>query len=347
VTNDLFIRACRREAVERTPVWIMRQAGRYLPSYRALREKVDFLTLCKTPELAAQVTLQPIEVLGVDAAIIFSDILLFPEALGMKLQVDESRSGPRFSNPIRSGSDIDSLTMPDPRTQLKYVMDAIEQAKRGLRGRVPLIGFCGSPWTLAAYMVEGKGTKDFRHLKQLIYDQPALAHRLLAKLADALVFFLEAQVAAGADVIQIFDTWGGILSPDNYREFSLNYIWKVVSNVHRGGAPIIVFSKGANGSLTEISKIGVDVVGLDWTVDIGEARRSIGERVALQGNLDPSALYASPEKIRQEVKMILQKYGKGSGHIFNLGHGILPDTPVDHARALVEAVKEESVAFHR
>jgi uroporphyrinogen decarboxylase len=347
VTNDLFMRACRREAVERTPVWIMRQAGRYLPSYRALREKVDFLTLCKTPELAAQVTLQPIEALDVDAAIIFSDILLFPEALGMKLQVDESKSGPRFSNPIRTASDIDSLTPADPSKKLKFVMDAIGQTKRELRGRVPLIGFCGSPWTLAAYMVEGKGTKDFRHLKQLVYDQPGLAHKLLAKLADALVFFLEAQLAAGADAIQIFDTWGGILSPDDYREFSLDYIWKLISNVHRNGAPMIVFSKGANGCLAEISKIGADVVGLDWTVDIGEVRRRIGERVALQGNLDPSVLYASPEKIKHEVRMILQKYGNGSGHIFNLGHGILPDTPVDHARALVEAVKEESAVFHR
>jgi uroporphyrinogen decarboxylase len=325
----------------------MRQAGRYLPSYRALREKVDFLTLCKTPELAAQVTLQPIEALDVDAAIIFSDILLFPEALGMNLRVDESKGGPRFSEPIRMASDIDSLAPPDPSKKLKFVMDAIAQAKRELRGRVPLIGFCGSPWTLAAYMVEGKGTKGFPHLKQLVFDQPALAHKLLTKLADSLVLFMEAQLAAGADAIQIFDTWGGILSPDDYREFSLDYIWKLISNVHRNGAPIVVFSKGANASLAEISKIGVDVVGLDWTVDIGEARRNIGERVALQGNLDPSALYASPEKIRHEVKMILQKYGKGSGHIFNLGHGILPDTPVDHARALVEAVKEESVAFHR
>ena len=324
----------------------MRQAGRYLPAYRALRDKVDFLTLCKTPELAAQVTLQPIETLDVDAAIIFSDILLFPEALGMELQVEESRGGPRLSNPIRTVSDVDSLTPPDPSKKLKFVMDAIEQTKRDLRGRLPLIGFCGSPWTLAAYMVEGKGTKDFRHLKQLIYDQPALAHKLLAKLADALVFFLEAQLAAGADAIQIFDTWGGILSPDDYREFSLDYLWKIVSSVRRNGSPTIVFSKGANQCLDEISKIGADVVGLDWTVDIGEARKSIGDRVALQGNLDPTALYASPNRIRQEVRTILRKYGNGSGHIFNLGHGILPDTPVGHARALVEAVKEESAEFH-
>jgi uroporphyrinogen decarboxylase len=324
----------------------MRQAGRYLPQYRAVRQKVDFLTLCKTPELAAQVTLQPVDVLGVDAAIIFSDILLLPEAFGMALQVDESKGGPRFTIPIRTESDIDSLTVPDASAKLKFLMEAIELTKRELRGRVPLIGFCGSPWTLAAYMVEGKGTKDFRHVKRLIYDQSAVAHKLLAKLADALVFFLEAQLAAGADAIQIFDTWGGILSPDNYREFSLDYLWKVVSNIRRNGAPIIVFSKGSNECLEEISKIGADVVSLDWTVDIGEARRSIGERVALQGNLDPSALYASPDKIRHEVKLILRKYGKGSGHIFNLGHGILPDTPVDHARTLVDAVKEESVAFH-
>jgi len=324
----------------------MRQAGRYLPEYRAVRGKVDFLTLCKTPELAAQVTLQPVDILGVDAAIIFSDILLLPEAFGMDLQVEESKGGPRFSPPIRTESEIDSLSVPDPNIKLSFVMKAIELTKKELRGRVPLIGFSGSPWTLAAYMVEGRGSKDFRHPKQLIYDEPAVAHKLLAKLADALVPFLEAQLAAGADALQIFDTWGGILSPDNYREFSLDYLSKVVSNVQRNGVPIIVFSKGANECLEEISKIGADVVSLDWTVDIGEARKSIGGQVALQGNLDPSALYASPERIRHEVKMILRKYGKGPGHIFNLGHGILSDTPVDHARALVDLVKEESVPFH-
>ena len=324
----------------------MRQAGRYLPAYRAVREKVDFLTLCKTPELAAQVTLQPVDLLGVDAAIIFSDILLLPEAFGMTLHVEESKGGPRFAAPIRTDSDVDTLTIPDPNIKLKFVLDAIEITKRELRGRVPLIGFCGSPWTLAAYMVEGKGTKEFRHLKQLTYDQPELVHKLLTKLADALVFYIEAQLAAGADAIQIFDTWGGILSPDDYREFSLDYLWKVVSNVRRNGAPLIVFSKGANESLEEISKIGVNVVGLDWTIDIGEARKAIGDRVALQGNLDPSALFASPEKIRHEVKMILRKYGKGSGHVFNLGHGILPDTPFEHVKTLVDAVKEESIPFH-
>jgi len=325
----------------------MRQAGRYLPQYRAVRGKVDFLTLCKTPELAAQVTLQPVDVLEVDAAIIFSDILLLPEAFGMELQVEESKGGPHFSHPIRTESEIDSLAIPDPNAKLRFVMNAIELTKRELRGRVPLIGFSGSPWTLAAYMIEGGGSKNFRHLKRLIYDQPEVVHKLLTKVADALVFFLEAQLAAGADALQIFDSWGGILSPDDYREFSLDYLWKVVSNVRRDGAPIIVFSKGANECLEEISKIGADVVSLDWTVDIGEARKSIGGQVALQGNLDPSALYASPDKIRHEVKTILRKYGKGPGHIFNLGHGILPDTPVKNARTLVDAVKEESVVFHR
>lgn len=345
--NDLFLRACRREPVERTPVWIMRQAGRYLPEYRAIRSKVDFLTLCKTPELAAQVTIQAVDILGVDAAIIFSDILLLPEAFGMSLTVDETKGGPKFAAPIRSSSDIDSLTLPDPRAKLRFVLDAIELTKRELAGRVPLIGFCGSPWTLATYMVEGRGTKNFRHIKKLIFDEPAIARRLLDKLSDASVLFVEAQLAAGADAIQIFDTNGGILSPDDYRQFSLNYLWKVVSRARHGGAPIIVFSKGANTSLEEIASIGADVVGLDWTVDIGEARKRIGARVALQGNLDPAVLYASPEKIRQEVRSILRKYGRGSGHIFNLGHGILPDTPESHARALVDAVKEESFAFHQ
>jgi uroporphyrinogen decarboxylase len=325
----------------------MRQAGRYLPEYRVVRGKVDFLTLCKTPELAAQVTLQPVDILGVDAAIIFSDILLLPEALGMDLQIEESRGGPRFSLPVRSESDIDSLRTSDPDTKLKFVMNAIELTKRELRGRVPLIGFSGSPWTLAAYVVEGHASYDFRHLKRMIYDQPSMAHRLLAKLSEVLVPFLEAQLAAGADSLQIFDTWGGILDPDNYRRFSLDYLSKVVSRVQRNGVPIIVFSKGTNECLEEISKIGADVISLDWTVDIGEARKRTGNQVALQGNLDPSALYASPEKIRQEAKMILRKYGKGSGHIFNLGHGVLPDTPVEHARALVNIVKEESVSFHR
>ena len=345
--NDLFLRACRREPTERTPVWIMRQAGRFLPEYRAVREKVDFLTLCKTPELVAEVTLQPVEILGVDAAIIFSDILLLPEALGMTLEVEEGKGGPRIMKPVRTESEIDSLKIADPTVKLRYILDGIELTRRELKGRVPLIGFCGSPWTIAAYMVEGRGTKDFRHLKQLIFDQPAVAHKLLTKLADALVLLLEAQVAAGADALQIFDTWGGILSPDDYREFSLDYLWRVVSSVKKNGVPLIVFSKGVNSCLEEISGIGAEVVGLDWTVDIGDARRRIGAQVALQGNLDPTALYASPEKIRQKVKTILRKYGKGSGHIFNLGHGILPDTPVTHAKALVEAVKKESIAFHQ
>lgn len=345
--NDLLLRACKREPVERTPVWIMRQAGRYLPQYQALRGQVDFLTLCKTPELAAEVTVQPVDILGVDAAIIFSDILLLPEALGMTLHVEEAKGGPRFTVPLRTLSDIEALTISDPSVKLKYVLDAIELTRRALNGRVPLIGFCGSPWTLAAYMVEGRGTKDFLHLKQLIFDQPEVAHKLLKKLAEALVLFIEAQLAAGADAIQIFDTWGGILSPDDYREFSLDYLWTVISKVRRNGAPLIVFSKGANACLEEISTIDADVIGLDWTIDIGDVRRRVGGRVALQGNLDPSVLYASPEKIRHEVKTILRKYGMGTGHIFNLGHGILPDTPVEHAKSFVEAVKEESTVFHQ
>lgn len=343
--NDLFLRACKRQRVERTPVWIMRQAGRYLPEYRAVRAKTDFLTLCKTPELAAEVTIQPVEIIGVDAAIIFSDILVVPEAMGMSLELVESR-GPHFPRPIRSKEDIDALKIVDPEKGLGYVMRALETTKRALGGRVPLIGFSGSPWTLATYMVEGGGSKDFRYTKQLMLDQPEVFSLLLEKLATVVRMYLEAQLAAGADAVQIFDTWGGILAPDYYRKFSLEYIFKIVSTLHRNGQPVIVFSKGANRSLREIADIGADVVGIDWTVDMADAKREIGEKVALQGNLDPSSLYASPERIRREVRSILKKFGHGSGHVFNLGHGIFPDVPVDHARAFVRAVQEESVTFH-
>jgi uroporphyrinogen decarboxylase len=343
--NDLFLRACRKQHVEYTPVWMMRQAGRYLPEYRAVRAKADFLTMCKTPELAAEVTIQPVNIIGVDAAIIFSDILVIPEAMGMHLEMVESR-GPLLHNPIRTRTDVEALKVPDPDKSLRYVMDALATTKRSLAGRVPLIGFAGSPWTLAAYMIEGSGTKEFRHAKQMMLDEPETLIALLEKLATTIRYYLEAQLAAGADAVQIFDTWGGILTPDHYKRFSLDYIFKIVSSLHRNGAPVIVFSKGANHSLKEISEIGADVVGLDWTVDMAEAHAAIGKRVSLQGNLDPSALYASPEKIRQEAGSILRKFGKNPGHIFNLGHGIYPDVPVDHAKALVRAVHDESRVFH-
>jgi uroporphyrinogen decarboxylase len=343
--NDLFLRACKREKTERTPVWMMRQAGRYLPEYRAVRAKSDFLTMCKTPELASEVTVQPVDLIGVDAAIIFSDILVVPEAMGMPLEMIESK-GPQFHNPIRTREDVDGLIAPDPEKELRYVMQALEMTKRMLNKRVPLIGFSGSPFTLAAYMIEGSGGKEWKHTKRMMLDQPELMKELLDKLAETIRRYLEAQLAAGADAVQIFDTWGGVLTPDHYKMFSLDFIHKIVAKLHRNGQPVIVFSKGANHSLKEIADIGADVVGLDWTVDINEARNLIGEKVALQGNLDPGILYASPAVIRREVASVLRKFGKGSGHVFNLGHGITPDVPVEHAKAMVQAVKDESTIYH-
>jgi uroporphyrinogen decarboxylase len=324
---------------------MMRQAGRYLPEYRAVRAKTDFLKMCKTPELAAEVTVQPVDILGVDAAIIFSDILVIPEAMGMRLEMVEAH-GPVLHNPVRSREQVEALKVIDPERDLRYVMDAIAMTKRSLAGRVPLIGFAGSPWTLATYMVEGSGSREFRFIKQMMLDEPETLRALLTRLTSAVRLFLEAQLAAGADAVQIFDTWGGTLTPDYYKKFSLDPMFNVVSGMQRNGAPVIVFSKGANHSLKEIADIGADVVGVDWTIDIGEVRKQIGEKVGIQGNMDPSVLYASPEGIRQEVKSILRKFGNGSGHVFNLGHGIFPDVPVDHAKAFVRAVKEESPAFH-
>jgi uroporphyrinogen decarboxylase len=344
--NDLFLRACRRQPVERTPVWLMRQAGRYLPQYRAIRSKTDFLTLCKTPELAAEVSIQPVDILGVDACIIFSDILVVPEAMGMELVIEENAGGPQFPHPLRSRADIDRLHLPDPATELKFVLDAVRLTRKNLSGRVPLIGFAGSPWTLATYMVEGRGSRNFRHIKELIYADPAAAHRLLDKLARAVALYLNAKIEAGAQALQLFDTWGGILPPDEFREFSLHPLQQVLSLLNRNNVPVIVFCKDSNHALEAIADAGPDVVGLDWTVDINRARALIGNRVALQGNLDPTVLYTPPDVIRRHVVRILEKFGTGTGHIFNLGHGILPDIPVEHAKALVEAVKEESRRFH-
>ncbi|HXX65427.1 MAG TPA: uroporphyrinogen decarboxylase [Bacteroidota bacterium] len=345
MTNDLFLRACKRQQVDRTPVWMMRQAGRYLPQYRAVRAKTDFLSMCKTPELAAEVTIQPVDILGVDAAIIFSDILVVPEAMGMELRMVESQ-GPQFPRPIRTADDVRGLKTVDPERDLRFVMDAIAAARRGLNGRVPLIGFAGSPWTLAAYMIEGSGSREFPRIKAMMLDEPDLLQLLLEKLTLCVRTYLEAQIASGAQAVQIFDTWGGILDPDHYKKFSLDPMFEIVSNLHKDGAPVIVFSKGANHALREISEIGADVVGLDWTIDIAAAREETGHRVALQGNLDPAFLYGSPESIRREVRSILRKFGKGPGHVFNLGHGIFPDVPPEHALAMIRAVHEESPSFH-
>ncbi len=324
----------------------MRQAGRYLPEYRAVREKVDFLTLCKTPDLASEVTIQPVDIIGVDAAIIFSDILVVPEAMGMQLFIEDGKGGPRFSSPIRSRTQIDALPVPDPHSKLKFVLDAIRTARKNLNNKVPLIGFSGSPWTLATYMVEGKGTKNFRYIKELVFSHPKDAHLLLDKLARAVAAYLSAQIEAGAQAIQIFDTWGGVLAQEEFEEFSLRYIQQILSLVKRNGAPAIIFCKECGHSLEKIADSGADVVGLDWTIDIGKAREMVGSYVGLQGNLDPAMLYSTPERIEQGVQTILKKFGKGNGHIFNLGHGVLPDTPVENVKAFVNAVKKFSVQYH-
>ncbi|MFA6440395.1 MAG: uroporphyrinogen decarboxylase [Bacteriovoracaceae bacterium] len=346
LNNDLLLRAARRQPIERTPVWFMRQAGRYLPEYRAVRNTVDFLTLCKTPDLAAEVTVQPVEIVGVDAAIIFSDILVIPEAMGMELIVEEGKGGPRFPSPIRSVDAINALKAIDPNKELRYVMDALRVAKERLQNRVPLIGFSGSPWTLATYMVEGKGSKNYRHIKELIFSRHQEAHSLLKKLSQSVADYLCAQVDAGANIIQIFDTWGGILAQEEFEEFSLQYIRQIVEQVKKKNVPVIVFCKDCGHSLKRIAAAGADVVGLDWTTDIRKARNAVGNMVALQGNLDPTMLFSTPERIEQGVKSILQKYGNGSGHIFNLGHGILPETPVENVKAFIAAVKTHSVQYH-
>jgi uroporphyrinogen decarboxylase len=344
--NDLFLRACKRKDVERTPIWIMRQAGRYMPEYRAVRTKYDFLTMCKTPELAAEVTLQPIDLIGVDAAIIFSDILVVPEAMGMFLEMHEGK-GPIFHHPIRDEEGAKQLKQIDPTVDLKYVLDAIALTKKELQGRVPLIGFSGSPWTLLTYMVEGRGSKNFSEIKKMIYNNPKLAHSLLDQISVAVADYLSAQISAGADAIQIFDTWGGILAPEDFKEFSLNYIEKVISLVKKKDEPVIVFAKGVHYAIKKLAKSGADVLGLDWTMDLGDVRKEVGKRVALQGNLDPTVLYASRDKIKAEVKRVLKSFGKGNGHIFNLGHGVLPDINPDNVKALVNFVKELSPAFHK
>jgi uroporphyrinogen decarboxylase len=345
LNNDLFLRACRREPVERTPIWIMRQAGRYLPEYRAVREKVDFLTLCKTPDLAAEVTIQPVDIIGVDAAIIFSDILVIPEAMGMKLEMHEGK-GPIFHNPIRTENDANALAEIDPFKDLSFVLDAVSLTKRELNGRVPLIGFSGSPWTLFTYMVEGRGSKNFSNVKKMIYNNPRLAHKVLGKLADAVSLYLSAKIEAGADAVQIFDTWGGVLSQNDFEEFSLKYVQMIISNIKRKNEPVIFFPKGVHYKLKKLSKCGADVIGLDWTMDIGKVRKRIGDKIALQGNLDPAFLYANEEKIKEEAIRILDSFGEGSGHIFNLGHGILPDVEPEKAKYLVNTVKEESRKYH-
>ncbi len=336
----LFLRACRREKTGRTPVWIMRQAGRYLPEYRAIREKYDFLTTCKTPELASEITIQPIDIIKTDAAILFSDILVIPEAFGMHLEMIESK-GPVFDSPIRAISDIEKLQTEGVVERLDYVMQAVKMTKEKLNNRVPLIGFSGSPWTLAAYMVEGKGSKNFDVIKSFVYNEPDAAHKLLQLLADSVVEYLNAKIRAGCDAVQIFDTWASILSPHDFEEFSLKYIRYICENLETNGAPVIVFAKGVS-SYKALAELKCDVLGVDWSRNIGDVRAEIGGKKGLQGNLDPTVLFAPKEKIREETERVLRSYGNHNGHIFNLGHGITPKTPVENTQYFVECVKELS-----
>ncbi|MCP8900744.1 uroporphyrinogen decarboxylase [Gilvimarinus xylanilyticus] len=348
--NDRFLRALMRQSVDVTPVWMMRQAGRYLPEYRASREKAgNFMGLCGNPEAACEVTLQPLERYPLDAAILFSDILTIPDAMGLGLYF-EPGEGPKFKKTVRTEADVDALKVINPRQDLPYVLDAVSLIRRELNGRVPLIGFSGSPWTLATYMIEGGSSRDFRRAKQMLYNTPEVMHRLLDTLADSVIAYLNGQIEAGAQAVQIFDTWGGALAHDAYAEFSLRYMKKIVAGLirEREGrrVPVILFTKGGGQWLEALADTGADALGLDWTTDMAEARRRVGDRVALQGNMDPTILYASPERIREEVARILDSYGSGPGHVFNLGHGITPEVDPEHAGAFIRAVHQLSGAYH-
>lgn len=348
--NDRFLRALLKQPVDVTPVWMMRQAGRYLPEYRATREKAgDFMSLCKNAELACEVTLQPLARFPLDAAILFSDILTIPDAMGLGLYF-ETGEGPRFKKVINTMADVNALPIPDPEKDLGYVMQAVRTIHKELNGRVPLIGFAGSPWTLATYMVEGGSSKDFRKIKAMAYDTPEIVHSLLAKLTQSVISYLNGQILAGAQAIQIFDTWGGNLASNAYLEFSLAYMQQIVNGLikeHEGRTiPIILFTKNGGQWLETMANTGATALGLDWTCDLGEARLRVGEKVALQGNMDPSVLYANSQAITKEVQRILASYGKGSGHVFNLGHGITPEVNPDNAAVFINAVHELSARYH-
>nr|CAA6829922.1 MAG: Uroporphyrinogen III decarboxylase (EC [uncultured Thiotrichaceae bacterium] len=342
--NDRFLRALLKQPVDTTPVWIMRQAGRYLPEYKATRKQAgSFMDLCKNADLASEVTLQPLERFDLDAAILFSDILTIPDAMGLGLYFSEGE-GPVFERPVRDMAAIKALGVPDPEGELQYVMNAVRTIRSDLNGRVPLIGFSGSPWTLATYMVEGRSTKDFGKVKGLMYSDPAAMHLLLDKLADSVTLYLNAQIAAGAQTVMIFDTWGGTLTPQTYRDFSLNYMQKIVDGLVRENdgrkVPVIMFTKGGAQWLESMADTGCDGLGLDWTVNIAEARDRVGNQVALQGNMDPCVLYGEPEGIRENVKRIIEDFGLPTGHVFNLGHGIHQHINPDNVKVLVDAVHE-------
>ena len=348
--NDRLLRALAREPVDRTPVWIMRQAGRYLPEYRATRARAgSFLKLATNPELACEVTMQPLARFPLDAAILFSDILMIPKAMGVGLSFVEGE-GPRIERPVRSAADVDALPAPDVGTELRYVFDAVALIRRELRGRVPLIGFAGSPWTVATYMVEGGGSREFTRAKALLAEDPRALHRLLGKLARTTTDYLNGQVRAGAQALMIFDTWGGALATPDYLEFSLAYMQAIVAGLlreHEGRrVPVILFTKGGGAWLERMAEAGADALGIDWTTELSAARQATADRVALQGNLDPKLLLAPPEAIRAGVARVLASYGRGHGHVFNLGHGVTPDVDPEHVAAMVAAVHELSPAYH-
>lgn len=349
LNQSIFLRSLQKKSVERTPVWIMRQAGRYLPEYRKVRAKAgDFLTLCKTPELACEVALQPLNRFALDAAILFSDILTIPDAFGLGLSFVEGE-GPCFSSPISTTAQIDSLYIPCVEEKLKYVMDTVKLTRKEMPSHLPLIGFAGSPWTLACYMIEGGSSKDFKKVLRFMYSEPQAIHQLLEKLTTAVSQYLLAQIKSGANAIMLFDTWGGILTTPNYQQFSLAYLTTIVMNLKKvyPEIPVILFTKGGGQWLKSIAHSGCDAIGVDWTCDLGRARAEVGDKVALQGNLDPTVLLTNPECIRAQVKEVLDAYGRGTGHIFNLGHGITPDVPPENVTVMIEAVREYSAACQK
>lgn len=348
--NDRFIRALLRQPVDQTPIWIMRQAGRYLPEYRTARSHArDFLTLCKTPELASEVTLQPLERFPLDAAIVFSDILTIPDAMGLGLYFVEGE-GPKFQKALEHPHDIQKLIRPDVSKDLKYTLETVRLVSKTLNGKVPLIGFSGSPWTLACYMLEGGSSKTFNKARGLAYQEPEHLHHLLNLLCESVIDYLAAQAEAGADVLMLFDTWGGLLTPEHYQIFSLSYMQKIIhalkSQTRTANTPVILFTKQGGAWLEMMANSGCDALGLDWTINIHQARQRVGNKVALQGNFDPALLFGTPERIREEVKQLLAQYGPGSGHIANLGHGIEPSTPLENVAVLVNAVHEYSKIYH-
>ena len=349
--NDRYLKALLREPVDMTPVWMMRQAGRYLPEYKATRaEAGDFMSLCRNADLACEVTLQPLRRYALDAAILFSDILTIPDAMGLGLSFGAGE-GPKFARPIETKAHVDNLPIPDPEGELQYVMNAVRTIRRELKGEVPLIGFSGSPWTLATYMVEGGSSKAFTKIKKMMYTEPHLLHALLDKLADSVILYLNAQIKSGAQAVMVFDTWGGVLAHRDYQDFSLRYMHKIVDGLIRENegrkVPVTLFTKGGGLWLEAVAETGCDAIGLDWTVNLHDARQRVGHKVALQGNMDPSVLYASPARIEQEVQQILADFGQGSGHVFNLGHGIHLDVPTESPKVLVDSVHEFSKPYHK